>query len=41
MREGGEKTKTKNFDPISGKINEDDQKITLNKFLEKLMRATT
>ena len=30
----------KNIEPISGKVNEDDQITTLDTFLEKLMRAT-
>ena len=41
MREGGKKIKKKNIEPIFEKVNEGDQiKKTLDKFLEKLMRAT-
>ena len=43
MREGGKKKHLgkKNIPPIFGKVNEGDQiKKTLDKFLEKLMRAT-
>ena len=43
MREGGKKNiqEKKNIPPIFGKVNEGDQiKKTLDKFLEKLMRAT-
>ena len=42
MREGGKNTfKKKNIQPIFGKVNMSDKiKKTLDKFLEKLMRAT-
>ena len=42
MREGGKKTfEKKKIEPIFGKVNEGDRiKKTLDKFMEKLMRAT-
>ena len=43
MREGGKKKhlRKKNVEPIFGKVNEGDEiKKTLDRFLEKLMRAT-
>ena len=43
MRQGGKKKhlRKKNIQPIFGKVNEGDQiKKTLDKFLEKVMRAT-
>ena len=43
MRKGGEKKhfEKKNIEPIFGKVNEGDEiKKTLDKFLEKLIRAT-
>ena len=41
MREGVKKTfRKKNIPPFFGKVNEGDKKKTLDKFLEKLMRAT-
>ena len=43
MREGGKKKhlRKNNIEPIFGKVNEGDQiKKTLDKFLEKLVRAT-